>query len=103
VTSAAGLRLAAVDLGAESGRVVLGTFDGAQLRTEEAHRFPNVPVHLGGTLYWDFLRIFGDVITGIGRAGDLASIGVDAWGGGLRVARPRTVAGEPRPLPGPPH
>jgi rhamnulokinase len=80
VTSAAGLRLAAVDLGAESGRVVLGTFDGAQLRTEEAHRFPNVPVHLGGTLYWDFLRIFGDVVTGIGRAGDLASVGVDAWG-----------------------
>ena len=77
------LCLAAVDLGAESGRVVVGTFDGKRLRTDEAHRFPNVPVRLGGTLYWDFLRIFGDVAAGIQCAasmGDLASVGVDTWG-----------------------
>jgi rhamnulokinase len=74
------LRLAAVDLGAESGRVVVGSFDGSHLVPQEAHRFPNVPVRLGGTLYWDFLRLFGDVVAGIQRAGDIASVGVDAWG-----------------------
>lgn len=77
------LRLLAIDLGAESGRAVVGRFDGDRLRVEEAHRFANVPVRLGGTLYWDFLRIFGDVVTGMGRAvaaGSLASVGVDTWG-----------------------
>lgn len=77
------LRLAAVDLGAESGRVVVGTFDGGHLALEDAHRFLNVPVSLAGTLHWDFLRLFGDVLTGLRRAasgGPVASIGVDTWG-----------------------
>ncbi len=74
--------MAAVDLGAESGRVVVGTFDGSKLHTQEAHRFPNVPVRLGGTLYWNFLRIFGDVVTGLQRTAgqNVTSVGVDAWG-----------------------
>ena len=77
------LRLLAVDLGAESGRVVAGAFDGSRLEVEEVHRFPNVPVRMGGTLHWDFLRIFGDVLGGIRKAATeapLASIGMDAWG-----------------------
>ncbi|MFI5042750.1 MAG: rhamnulokinase family protein, partial [Acidimicrobiales bacterium] len=77
------LRLVAVDLGAESGRVVVGTFDGARLGLEDVHRFPNVPVALAGTLHWDFLRLFGDVIAGLRRAatgGPVTSIGVDTWG-----------------------
>jgi len=90
------LRLLALDLGAESGRAMVGNFDGSHLEIEEAHRFPNVPVRLGGTLYWDVLRLFGDIITGIRAAraqGEIATIGVDAWGVdfGLLDARGRLV------------
>ena len=73
----------AADLGAESGRVVVGTFDGERLTLEDVHRFPNVPVTLAGTLYWDFLRLFGDILTGLRRAGAggaVTSVGVDTWG-----------------------
>ena len=91
------LRLAAVDLGAESGRVVVGTFDGGRLALEDAHRFLNVPVSLGGTLHWDLLRLFGDVLTGLRHAaagGPVASVGVDTWGVdfGLLDARGRLLA-----------
>ena len=78
-----GLRLIAVDLGAESGRAVVGTFDGGRLALDVVHRFPNVPVTLAGTLHWDFLRLFGDVAAGLRRAaggGPVASVGVDTWG-----------------------
>jgi sugar (pentulose or hexulose) kinase len=72
----------AVDLGAESGRVMAVHYDGVSLGLEELHRFPNgaVPVH--GTLYWDFLRLWSEIQTGIekGKAHDPASIGVDTWG-----------------------
>ncbi len=77
------LRLAAVDLGAESGRVLIGTFDGGRIAIEEVQRFPNVPVRVGGTLHWDALRLFGDIATGLrkaGAAGDVASVAVDTWG-----------------------
>jgi rhamnulokinase len=77
------LRLLALDLGAESGRALTGSFDGSRLDVEVAHRFPNVPVQMGGTLYWDFPRLFGDVLTGIRAAlasGPVASVGVDGWG-----------------------
>jgi rhamnulokinase len=77
------LRLLALDLGAESGRATIGSFDGARLHLEEVHRFPNVPVHMGGTLYWDFPRLFSEVLKGIRAAwthGEVASIGVDGWG-----------------------
>jgi rhamnulokinase len=74
------MRLLAIDIGAESGRAVVGAFDGSRIITEEVHRFPNVPVRLGGTLFWDFLRIFGDVVDGIHKAGAVTSVGVDTWG-----------------------
>ncbi len=83
MTDGAGTRLAAVDLGAESGRVLVGTLDGDRLALEEAHRFPNVPVRVGGTLHWDALRLWGDVEAGLRRAGAggaLASVAVDTWG-----------------------
>src|SRR3712207_948857 len=76
--------LLAVDLGAESGRAVLGRFDGEQITLEEVHRFPNVPVRLPDGLHWDALRIMGEVKDGIARAtrngGQIESLGVDAWG-----------------------
>jgi rhamnulokinase len=83
VTARHPLRLLALDLGAESGRGIVGTFDGGSLALTEGHRFPNVPVRLGGTLYWDFPRLFGDVVTAIRRAlagGAIRSLGVDGWG-----------------------
>jgi rhamnulokinase len=91
------LRMVAVDLGAESGRAVVGTFDGGRLALEDVHRFPNVPVTLAGTLHWDFLRLFGEVTAGLRRAasgGPVASVGVDAWGVdfGLLDARGRLLA-----------
>ena len=77
------LRLVAVDLGAESGRAVVGAFDGGRLVLEVVHRFPNAPVTLAGTLHWDFLRLFGDVVTGLRSAatgGPVTSVGIDTWG-----------------------
>ena len=72
----------AIDLGAESGRVVAVHFDGRSLALEELHRFPNEAVSVGGTLYWDFLRLWGDIRAGIekGRGLQPASLGVDTWG-----------------------
>lgn len=73
----------AVDLGAQSGRVALGRFDGEQLEVAEVHRFPNVPVRVRGTLHWDVLRLFGDVLDGLRAAsrdgGHVDSVGVDSW------------------------
>jgi sugar (pentulose or hexulose) kinase len=56
--------------------------DGASLELEELHRFPNLPVRVGGTLYWDFLRLWHDIQTGLekGKARQPASLGVDTWG-----------------------
>ena len=75
----------AVDLGAESGRVMLGTISGTSLVLEELHRFPNTPVRLPTGLYWDSLRLFHEIQQGLtvaGRERKLAidGIGVDTWG-----------------------
>ena len=75
----------AVDLGAESGRVVAGTFDGERVSLEEVHRFPNGPVNVMGHLYWDVLRLWSDIKAGLAKAaqryGDrVAGIGLDTWG-----------------------
>ena len=78
-------RLAAVDLGAQSGRVALGDFDGERLTLVELHRFPNVPVRVAGTLHWDVLRLYEGVLQGLSMAaretgGHVDSVGVDTWG-----------------------
>ena len=72
----------AVDLGAESGRVIGVQFDGERLHLEELHRFPNTTVTINNTLCWNFLRLWQDIQTGIekGKALNPASIGVDTWG-----------------------
>jgi rhamnulokinase len=74
---------AAIDLGAESGRVALGRFDGTRVDLEIAHRFPNHPVWLNDGLHWDLPRLFADSLDGVARAAaqeQLDGIGVDAWG-----------------------
>jgi rhamnulokinase len=75
----------ALDLGAESGRAVLGKFDGARLELSEVHRFANGPVRLGDGLHWDVLHLWSEIKQGIALAlrdgaRDLASVGVDTWG-----------------------
>ena len=73
----------AVDYGASGGRVMLGGFDGASFTISELHRFPNDPVKLGDTMYWDMLRLFFEMKQGIVKSkayGEICGIGVDTWG-----------------------
>jgi rhamnulokinase len=70
---------AAVDLGASSGRVVVGRFGGGKLGLEVVHRFPNEPVRVGGTLHWDILSLYRGVVEGLRKAGPVRSIGIDSW------------------------
>lgn len=73
----------ALDLGAESGRGVVGAFDGEKVTLEEIHRFGNGPTRMGDTLYWDLPHLVSEIHTAIGKAaqsGPISSIGVDTWG-----------------------
>ena len=83
--AAAKRKFLAFDLGAESGRAILGQFDGERLELEDLHRFPNGPVQLFDSLHWDVLRLFAEMKEGLRlcaqRHGSrLDSIGVDTWG-----------------------
>lgn len=75
-----GARFAAVDLGAESGRVAVGAFDGERLTLDEVHRFQNTPLPLPDGLHWDVSSLFQELLAGLRVAGDLAGVGIDAWG-----------------------
>src|SRR4051794_19167076 len=74
---------AAVDLGASSGRVMVARVGPELLDLQEAHRFPNRPVRIAGTLHWDVLALYAGVLDGLraaGRdAGRLDGIGIDSW------------------------
>jgi rhamnulokinase len=74
----------ASDLGAESGRVMLGRLEGGRLQLEEMHRFPSAAVRVMGSLRWDVLRIFEELKSGLRevaqRALPVASLSVDSWG-----------------------
>jgi len=76
--------LLALDLGAESGRAVVGTLDGDRLSLQEVHRFANDPVQLHGTLHWNFLGLYAGVLEGIRAArrvfgNSIEGIGIDTW------------------------
>ena len=78
-------RFLAFDLGAESGRAVVGHFEGERLRLEEVHRFSNGPVQVLDSLHWDVLGLWSEIKHGLKlaamRYGDsLAGIGLDTWG-----------------------
>jgi rhamnulokinase len=92
--------MAAVDLGAQSGRVVLGRFDGERISIDEVYRFDNVSVLAAGTLYWDALRLFEQVLDGLTAAAraseQIDSVGVDSWGVDFAlVDRAGTLIGNP--------
>jgi rhamnulokinase len=72
----------AVDLGAESGRAMLGRLEAGVLSLEEVCRFPNGPIQQNGSLRWDITRLWNEIRAGINQvsATPLRSIGVDTWG-----------------------
>jgi len=78
------LTFAGVDLGGESGRVMLGRFDGSTLQIEEKHRFSTGGTRVGNTLRWDVNRIWDEIKAGLTVVGSeersIASVGIDTWG-----------------------
>ncbi len=75
----------AFDLGASSGRAVVGQFDGEKLSITDTHRFSNDPVHVHKHMHWDILRLFHEVKQGLIKTRlqgyrEIQSIGIDTWG-----------------------
>ncbi|HLH57429.1 MAG TPA: rhamnulokinase [Verrucomicrobiae bacterium] len=75
----------AIDLGAESGRVMAGLWNGRRLQLEEVHRFANGPVQIGNTLRWDILHLWSEIQNGMALAAkrhgrSVVSVGADTWG-----------------------
>lgn len=75
----------AVDIGAESGRVIAGLWNGRQLKLEEVYRFANGPVALAENIRWDVLKLWAEIQTGLTLAGkkygsQVVSVGADTWG-----------------------
>jgi rhamnulokinase len=74
----------ACDLGADSGRLILGTLDHGKIAVEELHRFPNGPVKTSGALHWNIDGLFAELKTGLNKAAarhlPIASISSDSWG-----------------------
>ena len=76
------MRVAAVDLGASSGRIMAGTVSADTLHLEEVHRFPNGGVRARGSLFWDVLGIHREMVAGlraVAATGALQGIGIDSW------------------------
>src|SRR5579871_962235 len=80
--SANGKKYLAFDLGAESGRAVLGKLQSGILTTEEVHRFPNGPIEMHGSQRWDVSRLWSEMRKALASLDGtrLESIGVDTWG-----------------------
>ncbi len=94
-------QILAVDLGAESGRLIAGGWTGEQIKLDVVHRFPNRPVRVLDKLYWDVLDLHREILQGLriagGRLSDITSVGVDTWGVdfGL-IGQNGTLLGHPR-------
>ena len=95
-------RYLAVDLGAASGRAVLGEWSGSKFELAEVHRFPNAPVHIHGGLYTDVLGLWREVTEALARAGresggQLDGVGLDTWGVDFALLdRDGALLGNPR-------
>lgn len=81
----------AFDLGAESGRAVLGRLEGGIVRIDELHRFPNTPIAAAGALRWDAQALWREMRHALSRAGEtaLSAIAVDSWGVDYALLGPR--------------
>jgi len=94
-------KILAFDLGAESGRGLIGSFDGERLTLDVVHRFSNGGVPTLDTLHWDVLGLWREMLTGLRKAeaeyGPLASVGVDTWGVDFALlGKDGTLLGNPR-------
>ncbi|HYP73365.1 MAG TPA: FGGY family carbohydrate kinase, partial [Microbacterium sp.] len=91
--------VAAVDLGATSGRVIVGRVGPDVLETTTVARFPNDPVFAGDGLHWDVLGLYGAALGGLReafrQAPDLASIGIDSWAVDYGLLRDGSLLGNP--------
>ncbi len=90
------LKFLAYDLGASSGRSVVGLLNDGKLRLEEVNRFHNGPVGVGDSLYWDVLRLFDEMKQGLRLAvqnygKDIAGVGMDTWGVDFGLLGPNDV------------
>lgn len=74
----------AIDLGASSGRAILGTVENNRLELQEISRFPNPIIEVNGRLYWDLLHLYQQIIGALQEVKSqkvpVASIGIDTWG-----------------------
>ena len=74
----------AFDLGASSGRAIIGTLKNGKLSLQEVHRFGNGPVEKNGSLFWDYESLQNELISGLGKAVatgvKLDGISIDTWG-----------------------
>ena len=80
----AGHNFFAVDLGATSGRTILGSIVDGKLVQRELTRFPNSIIETGGHLYWDIYALFNEIVRGLKTVADegisIESVGIDTWG-----------------------
>ncbi len=78
------IKMLAIDLGASSGRGIIGEFDGEKLTLRENHRFSNDTVIVNGRMHWDILRIFHEIKQAISKAvlegEEIRTVGIDTWG-----------------------
>lgn len=91
----------AIDLGASSGRGIVGEFDGNKLRLRENHRFDNIPLSYDGKLFWNIHDLFSNIKLSVGKTvsdGDnIVSLGIDTWGVDYGiVSRNGKLCGDPR-------
>ena len=74
----------AIDLGASSGRAMLGTIESGQLELKEISRFPNPIIEVNGRLYWDLLHLYNQIIEALqevkSQSLQVTSLGIDTWG-----------------------
>jgi rhamnulokinase len=94
-------KLLAFDLGAESGRGILGLFDGQRLQLEIVHRFANGAVRTLESLHWDVLRLYSEMVHTLrlcaGKVGGIDSAGIDTWGVDFALlGRDGSLLGNPR-------
>ena len=91
--------VAAVDLGATSGRVVLGRVGPGRLEIEDVHRFPNEPVRTRDGLHWNIFELYRNILEGLRKAvaqePDLISIGIDSWAVDYALLRGGRVVSTP--------
>lgn len=94
----------AVDLGATSGRVILASFDGNKIETEEIHRFKHPMLPIAGNIFWNLPGLYNEIITGLriaaqklnAKSAKAQSIGIDTWGCDVAYFHPDgTLAGLP--------